>query len=85
MARHVDRPIIFPLSNPTRLAEAHPQNVSDWTGGQALMTTGSPFSPVEVDGSRVEIGTPTPAPGAMIRANETQANATTRQSSRASV
>lgn len=57
MARNVDRPIIFPLSNPTRLAEAHPQDVSNWTDGRALMTTGSPFPPVEVNGSKMEIGT----------------------------
>lgn len=56
MARNVDRPIIFPLSNPTRLAEAHPQDVSNWTDGRALMTTGSPFPPVEVNGSKTEIG-----------------------------
>ena len=55
MAKHVDRPMIFPLSNPTRLHEAHPQDVSDWTSGKALIATGSPFSPVKHDGKEYDI------------------------------
>ncbi|KAJ6261787.1 hypothetical protein Dda_2586 [Drechslerella dactyloides] len=50
MAEHVDNPIIFPLSNPTRLVEAEPQDIFAWSGGKALIATGSPFDPVEFEG-----------------------------------
>ncbi|MCJ1437427.1 NAD-dependent malic enzyme, mitochondrial [Xylographa pallens] len=55
MAKHVDRPIIFPLSNPTRLHEADPKDINEWTRGKALIATGSPFPPVEYDGKKYEI------------------------------
>ncbi|MCJ1246874.1 NAD-dependent malic enzyme, mitochondrial [Trapelia coarctata] len=55
MARHVDRPIIFPLSNPTRLHEADPKDLNDWTKGKALIATGSPFPPVEYDGKKYDV------------------------------
>ncbi|KAF2644430.1 hypothetical protein P280DRAFT_465768 [Massarina eburnea CBS 473.64] len=55
MAKHVERPVIFPLSNPTRLHEAKPQDLFDWTNGKALVATGSPFSPVEHNGKEYEI------------------------------
>ncbi|MCJ1464119.1 NAD-dependent malic enzyme, mitochondrial [Pseudocyphellaria aurata] len=55
MAKHVERPMIFPLSNPTRLHEADPQDLYTWTRGKALIATGSPFPPVEYDGIKYEV------------------------------
>jgi malic enzyme len=49
-------PIIMPLSNPTSAAEAVPADVLRWSGGAALVATGSPFDAVMLDGVRHEIG-----------------------------
>jgi len=55
MASHSDRPIIFPLSNPTSRSEAVPQDLMDWTGGRALIGTGTAFPPINVRGKKVHI------------------------------
>lgn len=56
MARHVARPIIFPLSNPTSKAEATPQDLIHWTEGRALVATGSPFPDTVYNGQVIRIG-----------------------------
>jgi len=56
MARRVDRPIIFPLSNPTSKSEARPEDLIRWTDGRALVATGSPFPDVAHNGRVVRIG-----------------------------
>jgi malate dehydrogenase (oxaloacetate-decarboxylating) len=55
MARKVDRPIIFPLSNPSDRAEAAPKDVIQWTEGRALIATGTEFPPVSFKGKTFKI------------------------------
>jgi len=55
MKSHCDMPIIFPLSNPSRQVEATPSQVINWTKGQVIIATGSPFEPIEYEGKTYPI------------------------------
>jgi malic enzyme len=56
MAAHTARPIIMPLSNPTKLAEATAKDLIEWTDGKALIGTGIPADDVEYNGVTYQIG-----------------------------
>ena len=56
VSRHVETPIIMPLSNPSRLHEAEPKDINVWSDERALIATGSPFPPLERHGRKYEIG-----------------------------
>lgn len=56
MAAHTKRPVIFPLSNPTKLAEAKAADLLKWTGGRALVATGIPAGTINYDGVDYHIG-----------------------------
>ncbi len=56
MAAHTKRPVIFPLSNPTRLAEAKAEDLLKWTDGRALVATGIPAGDIEYNGVTYNIG-----------------------------
>lgn len=55
MYRHCPQPIVMPLSNPTSRAEARPEDILRWTGGNAVIATGSPFEPVSYEGKMYPI------------------------------
>ena len=55
MVNGCSRPIILPLSNPSKHAEAQPHDVVEWTDGKAIVATGSPFKPVKYNGATFEI------------------------------
>jgi malate dehydrogenase (oxaloacetate-decarboxylating) len=55
MKQHCELPIIFPLSNPIKQVEARPDQVINWTNGEVIIATGSPFEPVEYNGNSYPI------------------------------
>jgi malate dehydrogenase (oxaloacetate-decarboxylating) len=75
MAGKVERPIIFPLSNPYDRAEAVPEDLIHWTDGRALIATGTEFPPVSLKGRIIKIAQCNnfyifPAIGLAVRASE---------------
>jgi len=56
LTERVNRPVILPMSNPTDQSEADPADIYRWSGGEALVATGSPFPDVRCDGTTRRIG-----------------------------
>jgi len=56
MAANVDSPVVLPMSNPTAISEATPENILRWSQGRALVATGSPFADVQMRGGAQRIG-----------------------------
>ncbi|AWW99050.1 malolactic enzyme [Oenococcus oeni] len=56
MSGYTERPIIFPISNPTKLAEAKAEDVLKWSNGKALIGTGVPVDDIEYEGNAYQIG-----------------------------
>ncbi len=56
MLKHTTRPVILPLSNPTEKCEASPADLYQWSNGQVLVATGSPFAPVPYQGRKIRVG-----------------------------
>ena len=56
MSAGVERPVVFPISNPTSRIEAMPADVIAWSQGKALVATGIPVPPVDYGGVRYQIG-----------------------------
>ena len=56
MSANTAQPVILPMSNPTSISEAIPSDVLKWSRGRALIATGSPFEPVELDSRVQQIG-----------------------------
>jgi len=52
---NTERPVIMPLSNPTSMTEALPEDIYRWTDGKALVATGSPFDPVTYNGKTYQV------------------------------
>ena len=56
IASNCDLPVVMPMSNPTSISEGKPEDILRWTDGRALVATGSPFDPVELDGQTFRVG-----------------------------